>query len=491
MVERLVANEKVEGSTPFARSKIDMYQIKKLNIEELFNLAVQNQKKNNLVDAKKLYNKILNLHPKFIAAYNNLGLIYKSEGENEKAIQCFKKIIKINPNLINAHNNLGIIFQKLGENKKAKDCYEKIIQADPNFIMAQYNFGLVLKQLGEYEKAISCFKKVIEIDSSIVNAHNSLGATYADLGRYKEAIDCYTVVLKHDNKHKIAKQNLISALTYYQSDNDNPIIVTNNLLKKLHKDITNNLEDNNLETFFKKSFKIIDNIQENIHEIDYIETQIYRRNSKNLNCERHHKVFNHLNIIPKFCFSCFKIQIEPKTVFELIKLFFIFDNFNFPNNNWRKCMIELRPKVQGTYKGFIYCSSMDESKKILNDLSSVLKKSLEYKVSIKRGCSEFYNPFPNFKQTDKDETNFMNFEDSWNEIEKKAESEIKLDNKILKESISGFSISDFLIINHWLNYAKVINDISYKNVSTDFIHSKFVEKKISNQLELRRKQFLC
>jgi hypothetical protein len=154
-------------------------------------------------------------------------------------------------------------------------------------------------------------------------------------------------------------------------------------------------------------------------------------------------------------------------------------------------MIELRPKVQGTYKGFIYCSSMDESKKILNDLSSVLKKSLEYKVSIKRGCSEFYNPFPNFKQTDKDETNFMNFEDSWSEIEKKAESEIKLDNTILKESISGFSISDFLIINHWLNYAKAINDISYKNVSTDFIHSKFVAKKISNQLELRRKQFLC
>jgi tetratricopeptide (TPR) repeat protein len=320
--------------------------------------------------------------------------------------------------------------------------------------------------------------------------HNSLGATYGDLGRYKEAIDFYIIALKHDNKHKTAKENLISALTYYQSDNDNPIIVINNLLKKLHKDITNNLENNNLETFFKKSFKIIDNIKENIHGIDYNQTQIYRRNSKNLNCERHHKVFNHLNIIPKFCFSCFKIQIEPKTVFELIKLFFIFDNFNFTNNNWRKCMIELRPKVQGTYKGFIYCSSMDESKKILNDLSSVLKKSLDCKISIKRGCSEFYNPFPNFKQTDKDETNFMNFEDSWGEIEKKAESEIKLDNTILKESISGFSISDFLIINHWLNYAKAINDISYKNVSIDFIHSKFVAKKISNQLELRRKQFL-
>ena len=154
-------------------------------------------------------------------------------------------------------------------------------------------------------------------------------------------------------------------------------------------------------------------------------------------------------------------------------------------------MIELRPEVQGTYKGFIYCSSMDESKKIIDDLSSVLKKSLEYKVSIKRGCSEFYKTFPNFRQIDKDEKNFMNFEESWNKIEKKAESEINLDNRILKESISGFSISDFLIINHWLNYAKAINDNTYKNVSNDFIHSKFVAEKMSNQLELRRKEFLC
>ena len=468
-----------------------MYQIKKLNIEELFNLAVQNQKKNNLVEAKKLYNKILNLHPKFIEAYNNLGLIYRSEGENAKAIQCYEKIIKINPNLIDAYNNLGIIFQKLGKIKKAKDCYEKIIKLDPNFIMAQYNLGLVLRQLGQNEKALNCFKKVIEINPSIVNAHNNLGITYADLGSYKKAIDCYITALKHDNKHKKAKENLISALTYYHSDNDNPIIVTNNLLKKVHKDIKNNLTDKNLETFFKKSFKIINNIQQNIEGIDYIETQIYRRNSKNLNCGRHHKVFNQFNIIPKFCFSCFKIQIEPKTIFELIKLFFIFDNFNFPNNNWRKCMIELRPEVQGTYKGFIYCSSIDESKKIIDDLSSVLKKSLEYKVSIKRGCSEFYKTFPNFRQIDKDETNFMNFEDSWNKIEKKAEREINLDNRILKESISGFSISDFLIINHWLNYAKAINDNTYKNVSNDFIHSKFVAEKMSNQLELRRKEFLC
>ena len=491
VVERLVANEKVEGSTPFARSKIIMNKVNQLNIEELFNLAVQNQKKKNLDEAKKIYNNILKSHPKFVEAYNNLGLIFRSEGENEKAIKCYQKAIKINPNSINAYNNLGLIFQKIGENKKAKDCYEKVIENDPNFIMAQYNLGLIFRQLGENEKAITCYQKVIKINPKIVNAHNNLGLAFADLGRYREAIDCYVVALNYDDKHKKAKENLISALTYYKSDNKNPIVVTHNILKKTHEEFKENFKNLDLENFFKKSFKIFESIEKNIGDIDYIETQIYRRNSINLNCGRHHKVFNQFDIIPKFCFNCFKVQIEPKNIMELIKLSFIFDSFNFPNNNWRKCMIELRPDVSGTYKGLIYCTSMNEAKKIMSDISPILKKVLEYKVSIKRGCSEFYNLFPNFKQTNKEESNFMNFDDSWNQIEQKVDNENALEQKKLVASILGFSISDFMIINHWLNYAKIINDTSYKNISNNFTYSNFVAEKMLNQIEFRRKEFLC
>ena len=88
MVERLVANEKVEGSTPFARSIIFstiMSKINELNIKELFNLAISNQKKNDLENAKNIYKQILIIHPKFIEAYKNLGLIYQKQDKIEKA----------------------------------------------------------------------------------------------------------------------------------------------------------------------------------------------------------------------------------------------------------------------------------------------------------------------------------------------------------------------------------------------------------------------
>ena len=38
-------------------------------------------------------------------------------------------------------------------------------------------------------------------------------------------------------------------------------------------------------------------------------------------------IFKEHGIIPEFCFSCFKVQVEPNSVIDLIKLFVVFDYF--------------------------------------------------------------------------------------------------------------------------------------------------------------------
>ena len=71
---------------------------KDLTTKEIFAKAVQNQRKNNLQVAEKLY----------------------------------KEVLKSNPNHANSHNNLGEIFRQLGELQNAKNCYEKAIEINPN-----------------------------------------------------------------------------------------------------------------------------------------------------------------------------------------------------------------------------------------------------------------------------------------------------------------------------------------------------------------------
>jgi len=436
-----------------------MINDKKLSIKKIFNLAIENQKKNNFQVAKDLYSQILRLNPIFHEVYNNLGLIFLKEGNNKEAKKSFKKAIQINPNLVNIQYNLGLVLQKMGDDKEAKKCY----------------------------------KKLIEIDPDIAEAYNNLGVVNSNLGEFKEAIYNYDLAITKNKNFTNAKVNLISSLTCSDSDNHNQIVFANNCIKKIHNKfaLEDLLKDKNLEILFGKCNEIFKNINENIKDIEFKETQTYRRNNVDLNCNRHHRIFNQERIIPKFCFSCFKIQVEPKNIIDLIKLFFIFDNFKFPNNNWRKCMIEMRPDVKGTYKGFIYCSSFDEAKIILDDINPILKKYIKYKISIKRGCSEFYKLFPDFKQIDNTEDNYMYHEEKWNDVEKKADNDENLNNKKFMNTLSGMSLLDFLIMNHWFNYAKLINDSAYKKVSANFIYSKFLTNKISNQIEFRKKEFLC
>ena len=92
---------------------------------------------------------------------------------------------------------------------------------------------------------------------------------------------------------------MIQSLTCSNSKRDNPIINANNDLKKIHKNL-NSLEclkRENLNYIFRESNKILKGIEGTIRDVNYNETQTYRRNAIDLNCKRHHEVFNELTLI--------------------------------------------------------------------------------------------------------------------------------------------------------------------------------------------------
>ena len=429
-----------------------------LDLNEIFNLALQNQKNRKFLEAIKIYNKILKKNPKITLVYYNLGLIH----------------------------------EQLENIKVAKDNYNKAIKIDPNFIYSYNNLGILYQRQGLKEEAIENFKKVIDINPKYLNAYNNLGLVYASLGKYGEALNSYLDALKLDKKNTIATKSIIFLLTYHITNKNHPLVKANNDLRNLQTKFKFEelLKTKNLNLVLKNSLRIIKNISINIDNLDLFETQAYRRNPLDLNCERHHEVFNNSNIIPKFCFSCFKIQIEPFNVIDLIRLFFIFDKLNLSKNNRRKCMVEIRNKISGSYKGLIYCSSINEANKILEQITPLLKLLSNFKVNIKRGCTEFYNLFPNYKITDNKQKDYMNYNEEWLKIENNLEIKKNFNKIKLNNSVPGLSISDFLIINQWLNYAKVVGDLTYKEIELDLLSPKYINQQMLNQVEFRKKEFL-
>ena len=186
-----------------------------------------------------------------------------------------------------------------------------------------------------------------------------------------------------------------------------------------------------------------------------------------LNCERAFDIFAEYEVMPEYCFSCYKIQINTKNVVDLIKLHFLFDILYFENENLRKCMIDLRKNVNGNYKGFIYCKTQEEAKNIRLYIGKHLKESIdeEIKFHIKRGCSEFVEKHPEFGNLEK---NVMEYKKEWEKIEHGFDANNKKIYKSgIRKLIYGLNLKHILVFENWINFAKKEGDQSYKVLTKD------------------------
>jgi len=181
-------------------------------INVIFNRAVKNHQEGKTDIAQDLYNQVLKNNPNHSQAINNLGIIFKGLGDNQKARDCYEKAIEIDPNYVNALNNLGVIFKELGENQKAKDYFEKAIKINPNYADAHNNLGVIFKELREYQKAKNFFEKAIEIDPNHLEAHNNLGNVFNELKEHQKAKNYFEKAIKINPNYVSALNNLGNTL---------------------------------------------------------------------------------------------------------------------------------------------------------------------------------------------------------------------------------------------------------------------------------------
>ena len=404
----------------------------------------------------------------------------------QEALYLSDKLIEKKKNIPFLLNLNGLINLNLENWQNAASVFQKAIDFDDKYVEAYNNIGVAYSHMGEDEKAVKNYNRAIQIKKDYSNAYNNLASHYDDIGNYNDAVKNYVNALEFDPKHMNAQNNLIHLINFFDPKKfkNNSIIKANNEIKKINKTVSvyKNISNKSLFDFYSACKEIVKN---NIQNLNFFDSQIHRRNGYNLNCERHHKAFNKYTIIPEYCFSCFKVQIELKTVTQLFKLFFIFDQLKLPKDNIRKCFIELRPGISGTYKGLIYSSSLDDAKNIKNYTKPILDKLIKnnFTVKIKRGCTEFDLAFPGYK--DVDSLDQIKYNQNWKIKEKLIDDEIlngsKKGKKVFSRSLSGVSLGDVLIMNNWLNYAKLINDFSYKDITDEIFFSEYIFQAIKKR----------
>ena len=354
-----------------------------------------------------------------------------------------------------------------------------------------YLIGLINLSLKDWDQCIKDFKKALILDKNFTEAHFNMGIAYYDIGELEKSFQEFLEVInlkKNHERYRDSLNHIIQVLTFFKSPSskDDIFSIMNNKLQELSYDIdfSTRIPDEKILNFYDRCKSIVSKY---ISDFSFINDQLHRRNKIDLNCERHKKVFNQFNTIPKFCFGCFKVVIELESVLDLIKLSFIFDELKILDKFDRKCMIDKKSKL---YKGYIYCPSIKEVKNTAKLINPILEKALGKKIKLatKRGCSEFAISYPDYKEIKTDHKKMMPYPEAWSKNEQIIDQQNFKDNlekgRNKQKSLSGTTLSDFLIIHNWLIYANSINDISSQKILDE--PNRKINKTPRNQSRIKK-----
>jgi len=184
-------------------------------------------------------------------------------------------------------------------------------------------------------------------------------------------------------------------------------------------------------------------------------------------CFRHFTVFNNFGVIPKYCFDCCKVLIEPRTVVELFKLLMVFEMLELTNDNTRKCICESRDFCSGAYKGFIYCRGVEEANEIRGIVREMLSNEIspDVPVTLKRGCSEFERAYPGYDRIGSDVV-MMPYNKDWKVHEDFVDHNAVFSSPDFNVGATApYGPSEIFATHYWLSYAATIGDTSYRVIT--------------------------
>ena len=374
-----------------------------------------------------------------------------------------------------------------GKLKQALSESSQMLERFPNSVVLYNIAGASNAGLMLFDAAIDSYKQALKINPDYADTYYNMGIALKDKGDLEAAIESYKQALKINPDYAEAKADLVKLLTTYipLKENQNLIVTVNEEIRKIDiKDNTSKIiSDDQVINLFSKSKNCINDFG---LELKTELSQTFRRNSFNFNCDRHLSIFDKHDIIPEFCFGCYKVQVEPRSIIELIKLFIVFDQLELNENNTRKCMIELRPEISGFYKGLIYCSGLKQANQIAEHLDTIIKQRIGPRLTskVKRGCSEYPISFPSYKEINNSGPQLMSYIEEWRVIEESHDRKKPIHtNEVIRISLSGLNLSDVLIMRKWIDYAKGIEDPSADLLNQNTVYYQDIYNKAKARLD--------
>ena len=179
-----------------------------MEIQQLFELAIQHHESDRLDEAERLYIQVLRDAPEHAGAFHGLGLIAHQIGRNDMAVELMTRSIELAPATPHFYNSLGNALKALWKINEAIVRYREALTLNPGYAEAYNNLGVALKCQGQWEEAIHCYQKALGLKPNLAEVQNNLGVIYKEQERLDDAVECYRLALSSKPDYAEAYSNL-------------------------------------------------------------------------------------------------------------------------------------------------------------------------------------------------------------------------------------------------------------------------------------------
>jgi tetratricopeptide (TPR) repeat protein len=141
--------------------------------------------------------KIMNQDKQNAEGFFMMGMIYRAQGDNDRAINSFQSAVELDPEIVDAWIILGDLFADK-DFKIAERYYDNAIRLDPENLQAYHAKAFYLQNSDRVSEAIDLYKEINVRDPQYADAYLNTGILYLDQDSLNQAFEHFDILVKID-----------------------------------------------------------------------------------------------------------------------------------------------------------------------------------------------------------------------------------------------------------------------------------------------------
>ena len=134
--------------------------------------------------------------------YNNLGLCYANDGNDERAEKNYLRSIELNSQIPQAYINLVDIYYKQGRYAEGINILSYAIDSLPEDLVFRHYLARFYMEDAKLDLAIDELEYILDKQPNNYDAYYDLGRVYFELGNYDSAIENFENILEYKDENE-------------------------------------------------------------------------------------------------------------------------------------------------------------------------------------------------------------------------------------------------------------------------------------------------